>query len=163
MKIYSFSIIVLFLLLIVSSFTCKQEASFSSKTFLLDTIRKDSMVVDTVVVSDSLELATSLPFAVIYKERVHASYYHDKFNGKKTASGSIFNNSKYTAAHKKLPFGTKVLVTNVANHKSVLVTITDRGPYTKGREIDLSKAAFMDLTEHRNTGYILVNLQILND
>lgn len=71
----------------------------------------------------------------------YASYYADKFNGRKTASGQIFSNSKLTAAHKTLKFGTKVKVTNLKNSKSVIVTINDRGPFVKGRIIDLSKAA----------------------
>lgn len=76
-------------------------------------------------------------------ERVSiASYYHDKHNSRKTANGEIFYNSKITAAHKKLPFGTKILVTNISNGKSVEVRINDRGPFIQGREVDLSKAAF---------------------
>ena len=70
-----------------------------------------------------------------------ASYYADKFNGRKTANGEIFSNSKLTAAHKTLPFGTKVKVTNVRNGKSVNVRINDRGPFVAGRMIDLSKEA----------------------
>jgi len=71
----------------------------------------------------------------------YASYYSDKFNGRSTSSGEPFSNSKYTAAHKKLPFGTKVKVTNLANGKFVIVRINDRGPFVVGRIIDLSKAA----------------------
>ena len=74
-----------------------------------------------------------------------ASYYADKFNGRKTASGSIFNNSALTAAHKKLPFGTVLKVTNIENDLSVVVTVNDRGPYAHGRVIDLSKAAAIQL------------------
>lgn len=59
----------------------------------------------------------------------------------KTASGEYFNPHHMTAAHKSLPFGTKVKVTNLVNHKSVIVTINDRGPFIKGRIIDLSKYA----------------------
>jgi rare lipoprotein A len=70
-----------------------------------------------------------------------ASYYADKFNGRKTASGEKFRNSKLTAAHKTLPFGTKVKVTNLSNGKSVKVKINDRGPFVAGRIIDLSKKA----------------------
>jgi rare lipoprotein A len=70
-----------------------------------------------------------------------ASYYADKFNGRKTASGDKFRNSKLTAAHKTLPFGTKVKVTNLKNGKSVKVKINDRGPFVAGRIIDLSKRA----------------------
>ena len=70
-----------------------------------------------------------------------ASFYADKFNGRKTASGETFRNSKLTAAHKTLPFGTKVKVTNKSNGKSVKVRINDRGPFVAGRIIDLSKKA----------------------
>jgi rare lipoprotein A len=70
-----------------------------------------------------------------------ASFYADKFEGRPTASGEKYKNSKLTAAHKSLPFGTKVKVTNVANSQSVAVIIKDRGPYVDGRIIDLSKSA----------------------
>lgn len=71
----------------------------------------------------------------------NASWYGPGFHGKKTASGKLFNAKSLTAAHKTLPFGTKVKVTNKVNGKSVIVSINDRGPYVKGRVIDLSKAA----------------------
>ena len=71
-----------------------------------------------------------------------ASFYHDKFNGRKTASGEIFSNAKLTAANRTLPFGTKVKVTNLRSGKSVIVEINDRGPFHSSRAIDLSKAAF---------------------
>jgi len=70
-----------------------------------------------------------------------ASYYADKFDGRKTASGAVFSQRKLTAAHKTLPFGTKVKVTNLANGKTVKVKINDRGPFAAGRIIDLSKKA----------------------
>jgi len=70
-----------------------------------------------------------------------ASYYSDKFEGGKTSNGEIFDQSKLTAAHKKLAFGTIVRVTNLTNHKSVIIRINDRGPFIAGRIIDLSKAA----------------------
>ena len=71
-----------------------------------------------------------------------ASFYHDKFNGRKTASGEIFSNRKLTAAHRTLPFGTVVEVTNLRTGKSVEVRINDRGPFHSSRALDLSKAAF---------------------
>ena len=71
-----------------------------------------------------------------------ASFYHDKFNGRKTASGEVFNNRKLTAAHRTLPFGTVVQVTNLRTGKSVEVRINDRGPFHSSRALDLSKAAF---------------------
>jgi rare lipoprotein A len=70
-----------------------------------------------------------------------ASYYADKFNGRRTASGETFHNGGYTAAHRSLPFGSKVRVTNPVNGKSVVVRINDRGPFHGGRVIDLTKSA----------------------
>ncbi|RFS23404.1 septal ring lytic transglycosylase RlpA family protein [Chitinophaga silvatica] len=70
-----------------------------------------------------------------------ASYYANSFDGKKTASGEIFRQRRLTAAHKSLPFGTKVTVINVANGKSVRVIVNDRGPFVAGRIIDLSSKA----------------------
>ena len=70
-----------------------------------------------------------------------ASWYGKAFAGKPTASGEIFNDELLTAAHRSLPLGTKVRVTNIANGKSVEVKVNDRGPYAGGRIIDLSRAA----------------------
>lgn len=70
-----------------------------------------------------------------------ASWYGPGFHGKRTASGSVYNQNAMTAAHKTLPFGTVVKVTDRRTGKSVRVTITDRGPFVRGRVIDLSKAA----------------------
>lgn len=70
-----------------------------------------------------------------------ASYYADKFNGRRTANGEIFRQRKKTAASKTLPFGTIVKVKNLSNGKTVKVRINDRGPFVQGRFIDLSKKA----------------------
>lgn len=70
-----------------------------------------------------------------------ASYYADKFEGRKTANGEIYRHSKLTAAHPTLPFGTMLKVTNLKNGKSVIVRVNDRGPFVKGRIVDLSKSA----------------------
>lgn len=70
-----------------------------------------------------------------------ASFYAGRFHGRATASGEIYDSARYTAAHRTLPFGTKVKVTNIKNDKSVVVTINDRGPHHKNRIIDLSEAA----------------------
>jgi rare lipoprotein A len=77
-----------------------------------------------------------------YTKRGVASYYDERFNAKKTASGERFNSNLLTAAHRTLPFGTHVVVKNVSNGKSVTVRINDRGPFKRKRIIDLSKAAF---------------------
>lgn len=70
-----------------------------------------------------------------------ASYYGVKFGGRRTASGAIFDPGQLTAAHRTLPFGSKVEVTNERTGESVVVTINDRGPFHKNRVIDLSRAA----------------------
>lgn len=95
-----------------------------------------------------------------YKKIAHASYYHDKFNGKRTASGRKFDNKKYTAAHRKFPFGTKLKITNEANGKFVIVEVIDRGPFSRGREIDLSKKAFMELVDNKNSGAVDVKIEV---
>ncbi len=74
-------------------------------------------------------------------ETGRASYYADKFEGRKTANGEIFSQDKMTAASKTLPFGTKVTVKNLANGKKIKVRVNDRGPFVAGRTIDLSKKA----------------------
>ena len=70
-----------------------------------------------------------------------ASYYGAKHQGKRTASGERFNKNSLTAAHRQLPFGTRVKVTNLNNDRSCVVRINDRGPHTRGRLIDLSHEA----------------------
>jgi rare lipoprotein A len=94
-----------------------------------------------------------------FKKNVEASYYADKFNGRKTASGEIFDNNKMTCAHRTLAFGTKVKVINIANNQSVIVVVNDRGPQKTTREIDLSKSAFMKITENKNNGILKVNIE----
>ena len=83
----------------------------------------------------------------------NASFYGGRLHGSMTASGERFNQNDFTAAHKQLPFGTKVKVTNPDNGKSVVVRINDRGPYVKGRVIDLSTASFKAI-EDPNKGII---------
>jgi rare lipoprotein A len=143
-----------------------QSSIINSKKFSInkDTVKKTTKVVEKVV-----EPVTVAPDTVIvetgkfifFKKDAHASYYHDKFNGKKTASGKRFDNKKLTAAHRKFPFGTKLRITNEANGKSVIVEVTDRGPFARGREIDLSKKAFMDITSNKSSGAVIVKIEEL--
>jgi len=74
-----------------------------------------------------------------------ASYYHDSLDGNKTASGEIYRKSVLSAAHKTLPLGTKVRVTKLNSGKSIVLKINDRGPFVKGRIIDLSRRAAREL------------------
>jgi peptidoglycan lytic transglycosylase len=76
-----------------------------------------------------------------------ASYYAKNYSGK-TASGERYDETKFTAAHKTLPFGTKVVVTDKRTHRSVTVRVNDRGPFVKGRVIDLSYAAASEMQMH---------------
>lgn len=89
-----------------------------------------------------------------------ASYYADDFHGRMTSNGEIFNMNDLTAAHRTFPFGTKVRVTNLDNDKTVIVRVNDRGPFKKGRIIDLSLGAAkeIDLIEK---GTARVRLEVL--
>jgi len=98
--------------------------------------------------------------AVGFEESGGASYYANKYQGRKTASGELFNQKAMTAAHKRLPFGTKVKVTNVDNGKSVVVRVNDRGPFVSGRIIDLSKSAFERIGNTRH-GVIEVEIEVV--
>ena len=90
-----------------------------------------------------------------------ASFYADKFEGSPTASGEKYKHNKLTAAHKSLPFGTKIKVTNVANNQSVEVTVNDRGPYVENRILDLSKSAAEKLG-FINQGIAEVKLEVID-
>jgi len=91
-----------------------------------------------------------------------AAVYSDKLAGRKTSSGQKFCQAQMTAAHRSLPLGTKVLVTNVRNHKTVEVRINDRGPHHAGRVIDLTTAAAAKIGM-KKTGNALVQLEIVRD
>lgn len=118
---------------------------------------------DTVKVVDTIVIDTIDYDLVPFQENAHASYYHDKFTGRRTASGAIFNNNELTCAHKSLPFGTKLRVTSIRTGKSVDVKVTDRGPFVKGRHIDLSKKAFMLIAPDKYGGHIRVNIEIIKN
>ncbi|MFY8282267.1 septal ring lytic transglycosylase RlpA family protein [Pseudoalteromonas sp. SSMSWG5] len=94
-------------------------------------------------------------------EKGKASYYADKYHGRTTASGEVFNQQALSAAHQTLGFGSKVKVTNIANNKSVVVTINDRGPFIRGRIIDLSKKAFSQIASTKQ-GVIDVTVEQLD-
>lgn len=90
-----------------------------------------------------------------------ASYYGTQFHGKSTASGEKYNQFALTAAHKTFPLGTVLKVTNAQNNKSVYVKVNDRGPYIKGRVIDLSTKA-AELLGYRNKGTAYVKIEVVN-
>ncbi len=101
---------------------------------------------------------TGAPAPVVQGEEGIASWYGHPYDGRPTASGEIYNMYAMTAAHRTLPFGTRVRVHDLKNHRSVVVRINDRGPFVKGRIIDLSYAAAQDL--HMD-GTAPVRLEIL--
>lgn len=89
-----------------------------------------------------------------------ASYYADDFHGKLTSNGETFDMDGLTAAHRTLPFGTKVRVTNLENNKSVVVRVNDRGPFKEGRIIDLSRGAAKEI-DLIKTGTARVKLEVV--
>lgn len=126
----------------------------------IDTIvKKNTTIEKEVQVTDTLAQYQGKfkPF----KKIAHASFYADRFHGRRTASGRVYDKNKLTAAHKSLPFGTKIRVTNLANGKSVIVEVIDRGPFVRGREIDLSRKAFYTIASSSGMGYINVALEVL--
>ena len=131
----------------------QQKATHKSSKMVVKK-KKTTSEKDKSVVETSSAVSTMATTGV-------ASYYHNKFNGRKTASGEVFSNNKLTAAHRTYPFGTYLKVTNVANGKSVVVKINDRGPFTKGKELDLSRKAFMDITDNPNKGNLQVNIEVV--
>jgi rare lipoprotein A len=155
---------VLFIILFLS-FSNKTKLGFVRKASLHDTIKKkDSLrILDSIKVVDSIKISDSIVKlkTQFYKKNVEASHYSDKLNGRRTASGKVFHNNNYTAAHKTLKFGTKVKVTNIANNKSVIVTITDRGPFTKHREIDMAKKPFLEISHNKGRSPLRVNIEIV--
>lgn len=144
------------------SFAKFEKQSFHSK-IIQDNVKQDTVKQDTIkdsIIVDSLSIEEGLYNYKLYKKAGMASYYANKFNGRRTASGERFNNNKLTAAHRKLAFGTKVRVTNLRNGRSVIVKINDRGPHVKGREIDLSRKAFMYLAHNKRGGEMRVKIEV---
>lgn len=140
---------ILALAFMLVSFSDQKNSAFDRASAIADSIKVAKKV-------DSL-----VPKLTFYKKTAHASYYADKFNGRRTASGRKFDNNKYTAAHRKFPFGTMLRITNENSGISVDVEVIDRGPFTKGREIDLSKKAFMDIALNKGRGSLPVTIYVI--
>ena len=161
-KIVSKKLLTLFLSIAFACIAISQTLiSDKQKTAVAkDSVKKNQMLVlQQELTSDSLFIETGN--FKLYKKTAHASYYADKFQGRKTASGIRYDRKKFTAAHKKLPFGTKLKITNEVNGKSVIVVVTDRGPFVKSREIDLSKRAFMEIANNKSSGAMMVTIEVL--
>ncbi|WP_019897585.1 septal ring lytic transglycosylase RlpA family protein [Methylotenera mobilis] len=113
----------------------------------------------------ALSGCTSIPTGVRdnwigYNESGEASFYDDKFQNRKTASGERYHHTLKTAAHNKIPFGSSVKVTNKSNGKSIVVKVNDRGPFAKGRIIDLSKSAFSSIG-NTSSGVMNVSIEVV--
>ena len=153
-KIVFSALLCLFLALFGTPIQAQKGNKKGTAKVKVDTVKYKSVAVDTI--KPGLKLKA-------FKTKAHASYYHNKFNGKRTSSGIRFSNDKYTAAHRKLPFGTKLKVTNEENGKWVIVEVIDRGPFSRGREIDLSRRAFMEIASNKNSGTLTVKLEIIEN
>lgn len=152
---------ILTILLLGSSFVAKSLANGKQdpKKKSKDSVVKVKKEVREVAIIDTI-IEYKGKFK-LYKKNAHASYYADRFHGRRTASGRRYDKNLLTAAHKSFPFGTKVKVTNEANGKSVIVEVTDRGPFVRGREIDLSRKAFYTIASSSGKGYINVSMEVL--
>lgn len=145
-------------IILISTFSFKKfdRQSFSQNKSLQDTVKVDSIaILDSLII----ELEGNYNYK-LYKSKAHASYYAKRFHGKRTASGERFDNNKLTAAHRKFAFGTKLRVTNLRSGKHVIVTVNDRGPFVRGREIDLSRRAFMYLAVNKGGGEMMVKIEV---
>ncbi|MGA2298470.1 MAG: septal ring lytic transglycosylase RlpA family protein [FCB group bacterium] len=131
----SLRIILLFNLFFISQEIFGQENTLFENKLLMTGYKNEIMDV-SIIDSNS---------GLIYNDIGTASYYGKKFHNKKTANGEIFNMNEYTAAHRSLPFGTILKVTNLENKKSVLVRINDRGPFINARILDLSYEAAKEI------------------
>lgn len=120
-------------------------------------------ILTAVVVSILISLPMSASASVKQgqTQKGVASYYHDSLHGRKTASGEVYNKRILSAAHKSLPLGTKVRVTKASGGKSIVVKINDRGPFVKGRIIDLSRRAARALGII-NSGVAKVKVEVLS-
>jgi len=159
MKLFKlrYRLMTLFIILIVVIPIAAQKIN---KT--LETKEAKDSIIEKPILANAKPILVPLKLDLL-KKKAHASFYADMFNGKKTASGRRFYNNKHTAAHRKLPFGTKLKLTNEANGKSVIVEVIDRGPYVRGREIDITKQAFLDITSNKNSGSVIVTIEQILD
>ena len=112
---------------------------------------------------ETAKAGTFVPQWELYQSGVSSWYGDpnrklDRFHGRKTASGEIFNTWELTVAHRKLPFGTKIRITNTSTQDTVIATVTDRGPYHKGRILDMSYATMRAIN---GSGLTNVKIEIL--
>lgn len=134
------------------------------RILLLNNFRPPLLIALSVVILTSISSCSTVqyktdPELIGYTEHGIASFYAMKFQFRKTSSGDRFNQLALTAAHRSLPFGTKVRVTNLVNNRSVTVKINDRGPFIEGRIIDLTRYAFSKIGDTEQ-GLIKVKIEV---
>jgi len=110
-----------------------------------DKITEPIVTENVVSVEEEIITADRSLVEFVDKGSMKASWYGPGFHGRKTANGEVYDQMSFTAAHKSLKFGTLLKITNLKNNKSVVIRINDRGPYIHGRDLDLSKAAALEL------------------
>jgi rare lipoprotein A len=157
-----FKILVCFTLIIfcVEISNCARRKYLDSPTKEITDKEKDGIIYLDNEEQQPQQAKPSETSQVVKVEYGKASYYADKFQGKPTASGELYDRNKLTAAHRTLPFGTFCRVTNTANKKTATVRINDRGPHVRGRIIDLSYHA-MQLLDGLRAGEIDVMVEVL--
>ncbi|MCK3657701.1 hypothetical protein A4G18_02985 [Pasteurellaceae bacterium Pebbles2] len=139
-------VIIAVLAVFLTACTAQAEAKKSAKiTHHISQSQNQKVKANTYKVNGKLYSTKPNGAASHYEKQGKASFYHRKFNGRRTANGEIYNGTKFTAAHKTLPFGTHLLVTNLRNNRKVVVRVNDRGPFVRGRIIDLSRVAAAEI------------------
>ena len=123
-------------------------------------VRAIIFIVSTAIMGCTTTPPTKPAQPTAYTETGKASFYADKHAFEKTASGVLYNPNLKTAAHRTIPLGSKIKVTNVDNGKSVDVTVNDRGPFVKDRIVDLSKSAFSSIGS-LSSGVISVQIVVI--
>lgn len=130
-------IFIVLALISVVGFTIESN---ESKSTVNKSSNEENLLLDNSEVNSTIEL-----LEYVDRGMMVASWYGPRFHGRKTANGEIFDQLAFTAAHKKFRFGTLLRLTNPNNEKAIIVRINDRGPFIRGRELDLSKAAATEL------------------
>lgn len=154
-------VIAAFAALAICATSCKSTSTVSSTKTNVTSANSANSSKNEVVASKALKTTNSNSTqGTVMKGG--ASYYADKYEGRKTANGEIFSQKKFTAAHKTLKFGTVVKVTNQENNKSVEVRINDRGPYVSGRIIDLTRAA-AEAIDMVKSGVAQVTVEVIKE
>ncbi len=142
-----------------ATFTSIQSNTHTRQQSNTNKIQKNIRFSDEADNSNEINQDSSVSNSTLLKG--NASYYGDEFQGRMTTNGEIYLHENFTAAHRTLPFGTFLLVTNLKNNQSVVVRINDRGPFKPNRILDLSYAAAEELDMIRD-GVIEVKITVID-